>query len=255
MTREALKALLEREASKRNTLDELSYARPDPLLVASRYQDERIALVCALFGYGNAKLIVQFLESLDFSCLDASEEKIRKCFAKHYYRFQKSEDVIALFLALRRLHHHTSIEEIVYTGYRRENNILDGLWALIERLNALCPHESYGYRFLIGSRPKKLAAAGTYKRYMMYFRWMVRRDSLDMGLWSKIDTKDLIIPLDTHTFQVSRRLGLLQRKSYDMKAALALTEELKRFDPKDPVRFDFALYRLGQEKLIQISSH
>jgi len=250
MTKEALRILLERESSRRNSVDELTYARPDPLLVASKYKDERISLLCALFAYGNAKLIVQFLESLDFNCLDESEEEIRKIFSRHYYRFQKSDDVIAIIIALKRLYDYSSIEEIVYSGYQKEENILDGLWALIGRLQEAYPYESYGYRFLIGTLPKTLASAGTYKRYMMYFRWMVRKDSLDMGIWSKIDKKDLIIPLDTHTFHVSRRLGLLHRKSYDMKAAIALTEELKSFDLNDPVRYDFALYRLGQEKLL-----
>jgi uncharacterized protein (TIGR02757 family) len=82
---------------------------------------------------------------------------------------------------------------------------------------------------------------------MMYFRWMVRRDALDLGLWKGIDPADLIIPLDTHTHRVALKLGLLERKSYDMKAALKLTRQLQRFDPDDPVKYDFALYRLGQE--------
>jgi uncharacterized protein (TIGR02757 family) len=84
---------------------------------------------------------------------------------------------------------------------------------------------------------------------MMFLRWMVRSDSLDMGLWKRIDKSRLVIPLDTHTFHVSRRLGLLKRKTCDMKAALELTEQLRKFDPEDPVKYDFALYRLGQEKL------
>jgi uncharacterized protein (TIGR02757 family) len=92
-------------------------------------------------------------------------------------------------------------------------------------------------------------SAGTYKRYMMYLRWMVRKDSLDLGLWSKIDKKDLLMPLDTHTFKVSQRLGLLKRKTYDMKAAIEVTHRLRTFDKEDPIKYDFALYRLGQEKL------
>lgn len=96
----------------------------------------------------------------------------------------------------------------------------------------------------------KLAGNGAYKRYNMFLRWMVREDNLDMGLWSKIDKKDLIIPLDTHTFKVSQKLGLLDRKTYDLKAAVMLTEKLKEFDSSDPVKYDFALYRLGQEKII-----
>ncbi|MCW8821148.1 MAG: DUF2400 domain-containing protein, partial [Sulfurovum sp.] len=65
-----------------------------------------------------------------------------------------------------------------------------------------------------------------------------------------IDKKDLLMPLDTHTFHVSRRLGLLKRKTYDMKASIELTDTLRTFDETDPIKYDFALYRLGQEKLL-----
>jgi len=71
-----------------------------------------------------------------------------------------------------------------------------------------------------------------------------------MGLWSKIPTNALLMPLDTHTFQVSRKLGLLQRKTYDMRASIELTETLRGFDANDPIRYDFALYRIGQEGIV-----
>ena len=244
-----IKTLLDNEVKARNNSAELSFDKPDPLLVASQYQDESIALICALFGYGNAGLIVQFLKSLDFSLLDASEAQIQKALSSHYYRFQKNEDVSALFIALKRLRSVESIENIFYTAYKKEENILDGLWHFIETLQSVYPRQTRGYSFLVGSIPKKVLSAGTYKRYMMYLRWMVRKDALDMGLWSKIDKKDLLMPLDTHTFQVSRRLGLLKRKTYDMKASIELTDTLRTFDQDDPIKYDFALYRLGQEKL------
>lgn len=241
---------LDHEVASRDHIHELSYERPDPLLVASRYRDESIALICALFGYGNAHLIVKFLDTLDFTLLEASEEEIKKALANHYYRFQKSEDVVALFIALKRLKEVDSIENIFYEGYKKEHNLLDGLWNFISTLRQIYPRQSYGYNFLIGKVPKKINQTGTYKRYFMYLRWMVRSDNIDLGLWSKIDKKDLIMPLDTHTFEVSKKLGLLQRKSYDLKAALELTNKLKEFDSLDPIKYDFALYRLGQERVI-----
>ncbi|WP_415407756.1 TIGR02757 family protein [Sulfurovum sp. CS9] len=247
-----VKILLDKEIESRNNIFELSYEKPDPLLIASKYQDESVALICALFGYGNAGLIVKFLDNLDFSLLDGSDEMIIKEFSSHYYRFQKSEDVIAVFIALKRLKELDSIEDIFYEGYKKEHNILDGLWYFIDTLRAAYPHTTQGYNFLIGSVPKKVSSAGTYKRYMMYLRWMVRKDELDMGLWSKIDKKDLLMPLDTHTFKVSRKLGLLKRKSYDMKAVLELTDRFRQWDENDPVKYDFALYRIGQEKLLKI---
>jgi len=247
---EKLKNRLDYEVEQRNCIAELSYERPDPLLVASRYKDESVALICALFAYGNAHQIVKFLDSLDFLLLEKSEKEIEKTLSSHYYRFQKSSDVVALFIVLKRLREIESIENTFYEGYRRENSLLDGLWHLIATLRELYPRESHGYNFLIGSAPKRISSAGTYKRYLMYLRWMVRKDSLDLGLWNKIDRADLIMPLDTHTFAVSQKIGLLERKSCDMRAALELTKTLKQFDPTDPVKYDFALYRLGQEKQV-----
>jgi len=245
-----IKKILDKEVEARNSLSEISVERPDPLLVASRYNDETIALLCALFAYGNVKAIIKFLECLDFSLLEASDEKIKKELSSHYYRFQNSQDVAAVFIALKRLKEVDSIENIFYEGYKKEQNILEGLWNFITHLKEVYPYESRGYKFLVGSVPKKMAGAGTYKRYLMYLRWMVRNDHLDLGLWCKIDKKDLLMPLDTHTFKVSQKLGLLHRKTYDMKAVLELTETLKTFDILDPIKYDFALYRLGQEKIV-----
>ena len=250
MNLKKVKNLLDIEVVNRNSVEEISDETPDPLLIATRYNDETIALVCALFAYGNVKAIIKFLKSLEFSLLEASDEQIRGALSSHYYRFQNAEDVTVLFIALKRLRKIDSIENIFYKGYKKEHNILDGLWNFIEILKSVYPYESRGYKFLIGSIPKKVNSAGTYKRYLMFLRWMVRKDKLDLGLWSKIDKKDLLMPLDTHTFKVSQKLGLLKRKTYDMKAVLELTETLKSFDETDPIKYDFALYRLGQEKLV-----
>jgi len=245
-----IKDLLDKEVEARNCTAELSHEKPDPLLIASKYQDESIALICALFAYGNAGQIVKFLNSLDFSLLNENEDVITKELSSHYYRFQKSDDVRAVFIAMKRLKDVDSIENIFYEGYRKENNILDGLWNFIETIQNIYLRNTQGYNFLIGSLPKRVNSAGTYKRYMMYLRWMVRKDELDMGLWSKIDKKDLLMPLDTHTFKMSQKLGLLKRKSYDMKAAIELTDRFRTWDENDPVKYDFALYRIGQERIL-----
>jgi len=244
-----LKRRLDDEVASRDTSGELSYDKPDPLMIARRYNDETIALICALFAYGNAKQIVKFLDSLDFYLLDKDEDDIAKSLSNHYYRFQNPQDVIAIFISLKRLKEIDSIENIFYDGYKVEGNILDGLWNFITVLESINLHRSRGYSFLMGSLPKKINSAGTYKRYMMYLRWMIRDDNIDMNLWSKIKKSDLLMPLDTHTFKVSQRLGLLQRKTYDMKASIELTKQLREFDINDPIKYDFALYRLGQERL------
>lgn len=85
------------------------------------------------------------------------------------------------------------------------------------------------------------------KRVNMYIRWMVRRDdrNIDFGLWSGIPASALLIPLDLHTGNVSRQLGLLTRQQNDSRAVIELTERLREFDPMDPIRYDFALFGLG----------
>lgn len=253
-----LKQLLDNEVKNRNCEGELCFEKPDPLFIAKRYKDEYISLACGLFGYGNAGQIIKFLDSLDFSVLEANEQKIKKELQNHYYRFQNPKDVTEFFICLRRLKQEDSLENIFKKGYDKDHNVLEGIKTIIEALMKANSYYSDGYKFLIGTLPKldkkgkiKLIGNAPYKRYNMFLRWMVRNDNLDMGLWKKVDKKDLILPLDTHTFKVSRKLGLLERKTYDLKSAVLVTEKLKEFDPDDPIKYDFAIYRLGQEKILQ----
>ena len=252
-----LKALLDKEVCSRNNNCELSYDKPDPLLVAKRYTDESAILLCALFAYGKASFIVKFLDTLDFSLLDEREDKIEKELSRHYYRFQNSQDIIASFKAFRRLKQEESLNDIFLQGYKKENSVLEGLDTLIKRIKSINDHRSQGYTFLLSNefkrdKNKQIKHIGNapYKRWNMFLRWMVRQDELDLGLWKGIETKDLVLPLDTHTFKVSQKLGLLERKTYDLKSALEITEKLKAFDKSDPIKYDFALYRIGQEKIV-----
>jgi len=240
--------LLKKEALCRNTIQELSNDRPDPLLIASKYNDEYIALICALFAYGNAKLIVKLLSSFDYSLLDASDVLIEKKLENHYYRFQSSKDIVEFFKTMKQLKKHSSIESKFYEGYSKNHSVMDGLATIISFMYDLNSYRSRGYEFLLGKVPT-LKNNSPYKRWHMYLRWMVRFDNLDLGLWKSIDTKDLLVPLDTHTFNVGKKLGLIKRKNYDFKAVLELTEAFKKIDINDPVKYDFALYRIGQEKI------
>jgi uncharacterized protein (TIGR02757 family) len=81
----------------------------------------------------------------------------------------------------------------------------------------------------------------------MFLRWMVRRDNkgVDFGIWKTISPSQLICPVDVHVARVARRFNLLERKQTDWIAALELTENLKKFDQADPVKYDFALFGLG----------
>jgi len=245
-----LKERLDAEILKRNSSSEVSLENLDPILVAKRHKDSTISLICALFSYGNVKQIVKFLDSLDFSLLSKSDIEIQKALQNHYYRFQKAEDIIALFIALKRLNEESSIEAIFLEAYLAKRSTIEGINAVIKKLQTLNPYSSRGYTFLISQVTTKTKGVGALKRWMMYLRWMVRKDNIDMGLWSGVNSADLIMPLDTHTYKTGLRLGLLKRKTYDLEAAIELTQSLKKFDKKDPLRYDFALYRLGQEKIV-----
>lgn len=85
------------------------------------------------------------------------------------------------------------------------------------------------------------------KRLCMFLRWMVRQDDrgVDFGDWTRISPAQLCLPLDVHVERQARRLGLLERKQADWRAVLELTANLRRFDPDDPARYDFALFGMG----------
>ncbi len=243
---DTLKKRLDFWADKKNSAHELSLeASADPLQVACKYNDEFIALVCALFAYGNARAIVNFLSSLDFTLLDAHEDKIKKALEGKIYRFQTNEDVVQFFLSLNKIKQISSLQDIFLKGYNENSCVISGIKSLISHIYDINPYRSRGYEFLIG----KIDSNSPYKRYNMYLRWMVRKDNLDLGLWQKVSKSDLLAPLDTHTHKMALKLGLIKRKTYDLKACLELTEAFKKFDKNDPIKYDFALYRIGQEKL------
>ncbi|WP_394344146.1 TIGR02757 family protein [Sphingobacterium phlebotomi] len=85
------------------------------------------------------------------------------------------------------------------------------------------------------------------KRLNMFLRWMVRKDDkgVDFGIWNRIKPSDLICPCDVHVERVARKFGLITADKVNWKTAVELTENLKRFDPEDPVKYDFALFGIG----------
>ncbi|HHS6695666.1 TPA: TIGR02757 family protein [Campylobacter jejuni] len=243
-----LKAKLDFLANQKNTNHSL-FETPDPLQIAKIHNDEFIALICALFAYGNAKNIVNFLKKLDFSLLNLQEKQIKKELKNLKYRFQNEKDIQEIFITLSRLKNEISLYELFYQAYEKRENTTDAILAFIQKIKTLNSYSSYGYDFFFGKIWQNTPTSPL-KRYNMYLRWMVRKDELDLGLFTKIHTKDLLIPLDTHAHKISLTLGLLKRKIYDYKSVLELTQNLKKLDANDPIKYDFALYRLGQSKEI-----
>ncbi|MDR0746678.1 MAG: TIGR02757 family protein [Helicobacteraceae bacterium] len=219
----------------------------DPLFVAKDLPDDA-ALICALFAYGNVKAMIKFLRSLDFRLLDESERAIRRELTNRYYRFQSAEDTQNIFIAFARMRKEHIVLQELFTSAYKKNGFLFALSDMIGSLRGYVGAHTQGINFLLSKpfdykNPKSVSAL---KRYLMFLRWMIRGSFPDLGRWKGIKTSDLLIPLDTHSFTQAAKLGLLKRKSADLQAAIELTEKLKEFDALDPVKYDFALYRLGQ---------
>ena len=134
-----------------------------------------------------------------------------------------------------------SMEEVIVEGMGPENSIRNGLDHLRKVFFSL-PHAPRSEKHFADI---KGGAAG--KRLNMFLRWMVRNDGkgVDFGIWKKIDPSMLFIPIDFHSGNTARKLGLLKRKMNDWKAVEELTGVLREFDPADPVKYDFALFGLG----------
>lgn len=272
-----IKSLLDEQLLQKNTLENL-YDYPDPLQIARQHKDPVVALICALFAYGNAKCIVKFLASLDFYLLDMSDEKIMReiISANKIYRFENAQDVANIFITAKRLR-DIDLQEMIICGANFSANlsqqnlnsdqksseklsnlntipnsnlmpnfdIIHGVNTLMREIYALNSYRSFGYEFFFGKVFER-EPISAYKRYNMWLRWMVRKSDIDLGLFDKISPSALILPLDTHTHKVSLKIGLCSRKSYDYKAAFEITQNLRQFDPQDPIKYDFAIYRLGQ---------
>jgi len=224
-----------------NNIYEVNDEKPDPILIAHKYKDEYVALIASLFAYGNVKAILKFLNQIDYSLNNVNYNK------KLYYRFQSAQDVYEFLKTLSIMKKEYSLNELFLKGYKKEHSPVDGIRVIIQTIYQLCDYHTKGYEFLIGKiPPNKTKGTSPYKRWNMFIRWMVRDEYPDLGLWNGIEKKDLIIPLDTHTHKVSLKLGLLKRKTYDLESAIQLTSKLKQFDKNDPLKYDFALYRIGQ---------
>lgn len=157
------------------------------------------------------------------------------------HRTFNSGDLVYFVQALRHIYlHHEGLEGVFQT-----HKTGSSLQPAIHRLKQIFferPHPSRTTKHL--PDPLKGSAA---KRINMFLRWMVRQDraGVDFGLWKGISPSILSCPLDIHTGNVARRLGLLERKQNDARAVAELDAVLRGFDPEDPVKYDFALFGLG----------
>lgn len=237
----------------------------DPLEIPRRFirrEDREVAaFLCAALAYGRAAIIRKNLEKL-FACMpegpaafvarfDPRRDTARLAGFRH--RFNSGEDVACLCWLLRRMQEEAgSLEGFFLAGDDPSAaDVGPALTSFTARALALdvspllrrkrLPADST-VRYFFPSPAKGSAC----KRLCMLMRWLGRPDDgVDLGLWQSVSPARLVVPLDTHIARISRLLGLSYRKSPDWKMALEVTESLRRLDPADPVRYDFALSHLG----------
>jgi uncharacterized protein (TIGR02757 family) len=255
----------------KQTLDALYEARSqahlanDPLSFCHRYknpQDQEIAgLIAASFAYGNVKIILRNLDSIFSKIGEYPRQFVEqfdpqaglRLFAGFKHRFNDSRDLCALLYAIRlMLAEAGSIEGFFCKGYDPGQADVSGAIDIFTKAilafdyspvfgTAAPPVDSY-FSFFFPS-PESGSAC---KRLCMYLRWMVRpADGIDLGIWQKVAPEKLIIPVDAHIQRICRLLGFSARKQADWKMAREITSALRRFEPLDPVKYDFAICHLG----------
>jgi uncharacterized protein (TIGR02757 family) len=225
---------------------------PDPLELVYQYTDtadrEIVALIAASLAYGRVEQILlsvgtvlnvlgplprAFLLSCENGCLHAALGGFR-------HRFTGGDDLARLLAGARGLiRKHGSLDAALARHVRPDDRtIVDGLGAFA---GDLADAAGGPIRHLLAS-PRDGSAC---KRLHLFLRWMVRSDAVDPGGWTAARPDQLVVPVDVHMHRVARRLSLTQRRSADLRAALEITEAFRAVAPDDPVRYDFALTRLG----------
>ncbi len=234
---------------------------PDPLQFPHLFQDEKdievMAFIASVFAYGNVKQIVNSLKRFLIIANNQPYKFIRS-FSRNkelsqnlIHRFYSSEDILYLFQLLNVVNNELdSLKKLFISGYDRDDiNVKDAITNFSNYFLHKAQNEfgelSRGFKFMF-PLPEKGSAC---KRMNLFLRWMVRKDELDFGLWDEIPTSKLIIPVDTHIARICSQLKLTKRKNVSWQMAEEITENLKKFDPNDPVKYDFAICHIGMRKL------
>jgi uncharacterized protein (TIGR02757 family) len=235
-----------------STYNKRDFVSPDPLQFLYNYENlpdrEIVALTAASLAYGRVsqilKSVQQILDAISPSPLgfimEKSDCEVRRTFQSFKHRFTTGDDIAYLFAGIKSaLNKYNSLEACFASGYSsNDKNIIP---ALDHFSTTLCQFFPDRKSYLIPA-PQRGSAC---KRPMLFLRWMVRRDEVDIGGWNTIPKSKLIIPLDTHMHKISTQFGLTSRKSADLKSAVEITGAFSEINPSDPVKYDFALTRFG----------
>lgn len=230
-----------------------AFIETDPISIPhqfTRKEDIEIAgFLTAILSWGNRKSIIQaanlLMQRLDqdpFKFIMFSTEKERNQLKDFYYRTFQKTDIVFFLNALNNIYmRHGGLEQIFQQGLLLTGSMFDSI-EYVRNIFLTTRYEKRNIKHLPSP-----AAGSAAKRIHMFLRWMCRKDTngVDFGIWNFVKPSQLFCPLDIHSGNVARKLGLLHRKSNDRKAVEELTLSLQKLDPVDPVQYDFALFGLS----------
>jgi uncharacterized protein (TIGR02757 family) len=228
------------------------YVHPDPLEFLYNYDDikdrEIVGLICAGLAYGRVAQILNSVSSVlknmgpkpSVYLKENSFETMKISLNGFSHRFATGEKMASFLTGIKAvIREFGSLEACFNVGLdKTESTLFSGLSFFAERIrkySPICPGH-------LAPVPKRMSAC---KRFNLYFRWMIRHDSVDPGGWKSCSPAKLIIPLDIHMYRIGLQLGFTKRRSADMKTAIEITRAFKKISPQDPARYDFSLTRLG----------
>ncbi|MDY7395111.1 TIGR02757 family protein [Aureibaculum sp. 2210JD6-5] len=249
MTQPELKEFLDAKVIQYNNP---KFIESDPIQIPHRFskkEDVEISgFLTATIAWGNRKMIInnahKMMELLDNSPYDFivnHNPKDLKSLENFVHRTFNGNDFSYFIKALQHIYRNHGGLESVFSTHMQNNSTQNAIHQLKKMFFEL-DHLPRTQKHI--SDPLKGSAA---KRINMFLRWMVRKDNagVDFGIWQTLPSSSLSCPLDVHSGNVARKLGLLSRKQNDAKALAELDSSLRQLDPNDPVKYDFALFGLG----------
>jgi len=246
-----LKDFLEEKTYQYN---QLNFIDSDPISIPHQFSKkgdiEISGFLAATIAWGqrptiikNANRLMTWMDHSPLDFISNFKEKDLKPFAEFKHRTFNGIDCIFFLKSLRNIYiKHDGLEQVFSEATGVNDQDLKNSIVHFRNVFFELDHPARTEKHV--SNPGENSAA---KRINMFLRWMVRKDNtgVDFGLWKKIKMSQLSCPLDVHSGNVARKLGLLKRPANDWKAVKELTDNLKKFDSKDPVKYDFALFGLG----------
>lgn len=252
MDARSLKAFLDSKVEEYNNP---SFIENDPISIPhsfSKKEDIEITgFWTAILSWGQRKTIINKCRELfgymdnepHAFALNHSDADLKRLLHFKHRTFNTTDTLYFISFFKWFYSNHNSLEEIFVAANEKDMQV---------RLNRF--HEYFCSLSHFPARTRKHIPSpnrnSACKRINMFLRWMARNDNkgVDFGIWKQISPADLICPCDVHVQRVARRLKLINRKQSDWKMAIELTENLRKFDPNDPVKYDYALFGLGLEE-------